>query len=521
MPVSRGDSMNIHAFGQGESCVSELDHNIPQHSVSESALRQERQFTDAVLAAMPGVFYVLGRNGRIVRWNKNLEDLTGRSGDELRSVRAIDLVHPNDRERTKRIVHGVLDRGNACLETRLLSRTGEGVLPLITSQRLTLGGEPAFAGFGIDITERHSLDEALRASEQRLRRMVDSNMVGVVIWDLEGNIRDANDCFLDSVGYSREDLREGLIHWREMTPPKWNEVDAEAVHDLLEKGVCAPFEKEYYRKDGSTVPVIIACARFDGTDEGVAFVLDITAQKLTEERLRDALNELKRSNAELEQFAYVASHDLQEPLRMVASFTQLLRERYEGKLDPDADDFINYAFDGARRMQKLIQGLLQFSRVGTQGVQFAPVDIGAVVDRALQDLNATISERGAVITRDDCPSVFADESQLGRVFQNLIVNAIKFCGEKKPEIHIGAKHDGAGWVFSVSDNGPGIEPQYFERIFLIFQVLDRSDRGSGTGMGLAICKRVVERHGGRIWVESDAGKGATFSFSIPDRRVAR
>ena len=254
----------------------------------------------------------------------------------------------------------------------------------------------------------------------------------------------------------------------------------------------------------------------------------IIERKFAEIRLKSSMDELERSNNELQQFAYVASHDLQEPLRMVASYVQLLARRYRGKLDADADDFIDYAVDGAKRMQGLINDLLQYSRIGTQGKEFEATECEAVLDRALSNLQMSIKESGAKVTHDLLPTVMADSSQLTQLFQNLIGNAIKFCRDEPAEIHIWAEEIEAesesrvrSWYrFSVRDNGIGIDPKHSERIFLIFQRLHGKGEYAGTGIGLAICTRIVERHGGRLWVESGEGEGATFHFTIPVGPVA-
>ncbi len=225
--------------------------------------------------------------------------------------------------------------------------------------------------------------------------------------------------------------------------------------------------------------------------------------------------DLERSNRELEQFAYVASHDLQEPLRMVSSYTQLLASRYKDQLDADANDFINFAVDGATRMQRLINELLTFSRVSTRGNPFEKTYCEVVIDQALDNLRLTIEDSGAVITNDPLPTVMADGVQLGQLFQNLIGNAIKFRSDEPLRVHVGVERKGDEWVFSVRDNGIGIDPRYHERIFVIFQRLHRKEEYPGTGIGLAICKRIVERHSGRIWLESEPGEGSTFYFTIP------
>lgn len=232
--------------------------------------------------------------------------------------------------------------------------------------------------------------------------------------------------------------------------------------------------------------------------------------------LEHSVKELARSNAELQQFAYVASHDLQEPLRMVSSYTQLLAKRYRGRLDADADDFIGFAVDGAARMQKLIQDLLAYSRVGTRNLERQAVSMDSVLEYATDMLQLVIKDTGAAVTHESLPSIKVDERQMTQLFQNLISNAIKFRGQEPPRIHVSATRLDGEWLFSVHDNGIGIEPQYADRIFVIFQRLHNRDDYPGTGIGLAICKKIVERHGGRIWMESEPGKGSTFFFTVPD-----
>ena len=244
---------------------------------------------------------------------------------------------------------------------------------------------------------------------------------------------------------------------------------------------------------------------------------DITNQKRAEEALRIKTEELLRSNAELEQFAYVASHDLQTPLRAISGYLNLLGSRYEGKLDSEAKRFIQRTIDNVNRMQRLINDLLTYSRVSTRGHDFKPTDCNMVLRDVLDTLQLVVEESGGVVTHAPLPTVMGDSGQLVQLFQNLIGNAIKFRDKEPPQIHIDAQHSNGTWLFSVKDNGIGIDPQYGDRIFLIFQRLHTIDQYPGTGIGLAICKKIVERHGGRIWVESKVGEGSTFHFTIPDQ----
>jgi light-regulated signal transduction histidine kinase (bacteriophytochrome) len=267
---------------------------------------------------------------------------------------------------------------------------------------------------------------------------------------------------------------------------------------------------------------------------------EIVAREKAEETLKHYTAELKRSNEELQQFAYIASHDLQEPLRMISSYLQLLERRYKNRLDKDADEFIAFAVDGAKRLQDMINGLLSYSRMGKQGRPFEAVNGEAVLGNAITNLKMTIDENQAVITNNSLPVLMGDESQITQLFQNLIANAIKYRSTEPPHIRILAlpacefrvsglklmpeieKHLSeirSGWIFSFRDNGVGIDPQYRDRIFNIFQRLHGREY-PGIGIGLSICRRIVERHGGRIWVESEAGKGATFYFTLPEKEAA-
>jgi light-regulated signal transduction histidine kinase (bacteriophytochrome) len=252
---------------------------------------------------------------------------------------------------------------------------------------------------------------------------------------------------------------------------------------------------------------------FTDTD-GSSLIMEVGID-ITE--LKQALAELTRSNAELEQFAYVASHDLQEPLRNVSGCLQLLEKKYQNTLGSDADQYIRYAVDSAVRMKELIQDLLAYSRIGTRGKPPAPTNCEEILKKAQSNLESAISQAGASVTHDPLPTVLGDDTQLLQVFQNLIGNSIKFRRDEPPHVHISAKKKKDEWIFSVKDNGIGIESRYLDRIFVIFQRLNKRSEYEGTGIGLAIVKKVVERHHGRVWVESEPGVGTTFDFTIPDK----
>jgi light-regulated signal transduction histidine kinase (bacteriophytochrome) len=281
-----------------------------------------------------------------------------------------------------------------------------------------------------------------------------------------------------------------------------------------------PWEKEFLRADGTRVPVLVGIALLD-EHRGICYVLDISERKRTERTLALYAAELARSNRELEAFASVASHDLQEPLRTVASFTELLAARYGERLDADGHELLDFVVGGVERMSALIEGLLAVSRVGTRGLPHASVDCERLVRTVVDDLKAAIDATGATVTHGPLPTLPGDGTQLAQLLRNLLDNAVKFRRPGvPPRVRVEASREGDAWLFRVADNGLGIEAQYFDRIFVIFQRLHLHDEYPGTGIGLAVCRRVVERHGGRIWLESEAGVGSTFCFTLPAVPVA-
>jgi len=321
---------------------------------------------------------------------------------------------------------------------------------------------------------------------------------GIKLWRLlSGDLSESPDLFDDSVSLAISVSMLAAVWW---IAPLFRTIKQAA---------------ETLRQARDQLELKVAARTEELRDANIRLTVELDERRQAEAKLARYAADLRRSNAELEQFAYVASHDLQEPLRMVASFTQLLSKRYRGKLDQDADEFIDFAVDGANRMQVLINDLLALSRVGTRGKPLEPTDCEAVLNHTLVNLAAMLQETRAVVTHDPLPTVPADEVQMGQIFQNLLINALKFQGREAPKVHISAQRQDGEWIFSIQDNGMGIDPQYQERIFAIFQRLHRREDFPGTGLGLALCKKIAERHGGRIWVESAPGRGSTFYFSIP------
>ena len=371
-----------------------------------------------------------------------------------------------------------------------------------------------------DISVRKEAETHLVQMEARYRGLLEAAPDAMVVVNQEGEIVLLNVQAEKQFGYHRDELIGQRV--KNIIPEGFAERLAadglRSAADALAQQIGTGIELVGQRKDGSTFPIEIMLSPLESA-EGIlvtAAIRDITKRKDADARLAQ-VNELKRSNEELGQFAYVASHDLQEPLRMVASYTQLLSRRYKGKLDADADQFIAFAVDGATRMQQLIQDLLAYSRVGSKEVDLDDTSSEGALQEAIEDLHGAIEESGALVTHDPLPHVQADESQLRQLFQNLVGNAIKYQGPGIPRVHISAaKNGGKKWMFSVRDNGLGIDPQYFERIFGMFQRLHKREEFAGTGIGLAICKKIVERHGGTISVESQPGLGSNFQFELEE-----
>ena len=374
--------------------------------------------------------------------------------------------------------------------------------------------------------ELEIVDTTVSESDARYRGLLEAAPDAMVVVDQAGRIVLLNVQAEKQFGYHRDELVGQRV--TNIIPEGFAERliadDLRSAEEALAQQIGTGIELSARRKDGSEFPIEIMLSPLESAG-GIlvtAAIRDITVRKAAEANLLQMVEELRRSNEELGQFAYIASHDLQEPLRMVASYTQLLSRRYTGQLDADADEFIAFAVDGANRMQRLIEDLLAFSRVGTKGTELRPTSSEDALERALVNLRGAVEESGALVTHDALPIVLADEMQLIQLFQNLVGNAIKYQNPGIPKVHVSAEQIGRkAWTFAVRDNGLGIDPQYFDRIFGMFQRLHKRDEFAGTGIGLAICKKIVERHGGTISVESRPGMGSTFRFALISGRLVK
>lgn len=383
----------------------------------------------------------------------------------------------------------------------------------------------------VDITERkrgeverERLVAQVEAERQRLQTII-ANVPGIV-WEGEGAPGDGSqrvvfvsDYAEKLLGYPAAEWLGNTGFWGKIVHPDDLETARTEAMRIFENGSSGKMRFRGVSRTGEIIPLeahtsILRDANGDPVG-ACGVVMDVRERKYFEDRLAAQAEDLRRSNEELEQFAYVASHDLQEPLRMVTSYLELIEQRYQDRLDDDASEFIAYAVDGAERMKALINDLLAYSRVQrVKRAEFKPVDLHDILQRTRSNLQLTIEDTGAEITHDPLPTIIGNAGQMSQLLQNLLSNAIKFRGDTPPHIHIGAQRVGDCWQFSVADNGIGIEPQYLDRIFVIFQRLHSRQAYAGTGIGLAICKRIVENHGGRIWVESEPGAGTTFYFTI-------
>jgi len=506
--------------------VTAAIRNITTRRDAETHLAQMEGRYRGLLEAAPDAMVVVNQAGEIVLLNVQAEKQFGYSRDELVGQRVKNIIPEGFAERL--IADGTRSAAQALAQQigtgiELIARRKDGTefpIEIMLSPLESAEGILVTAAIR-NISVRKDAETHLAQMEGRYRGLLEAAPDAMVVVNQAGEIVLLNVQAEKQFGYSRDELVGQQV--KNIIPEGFAERliadGTRTATEALAQQIGTGIELNGRRRDGSEFPIEIMLSPLESA-EGIlvtAAIRDITERKKSEEHLVKTVGELKRSNDELQQFAYVSSHDLQEPLRMVTSYTQLLAGRYKGRLDSDADEFIAFAVDGCNRMQGLIKDLLAYSRAGTNGKVLHEVSAENALKEALANLRATIDQSSAVVTHDALPAIRTDETQLTQVFQNLVGNAIKYHGTEVPQVHVSAtKNGGNEWTFSVRDNGLGIDPQYFERIFILFQRLHGRDEFDGTGIGLAICKKILERLGGRIWVESQPEKGSTFYFALPE-----
>jgi PAS domain S-box-containing protein len=504
--------------------VTAAIRDITVRKAAEQHLAQMEGRYRGLLEAAPDAMVVVNQRGKIVLLNVQAEKQFGYSRDELVGQKVKNIIPEGFAERI--IADGTRSAAEALAQQigtgiELLGRRKDGSefpIEIMLSPLESAEGTLVTAAIR-DISVRKAAEKHLAQMEGRYRGLLEAAPDAMVVVNQAGEIVLLNAQAEKQFGYHRDELVGQKV--KNIIPEGFAErlvADAlRTTEDALAQQIGTGIELSGRHKNGSEFPIEIMLSPLESAT-GIlvtAAIRDITTRKTAEANLLQKVAELNRSNEELGQFAYIASHDLQEPLRMVASYTQLLSRRYKGKLDSDADEFIAFAVDGAGRMQRLIQDLLTFSRVGTKGRDLLATSSEEAFAQAVINLRGAIEQSGAQVTHDQLPTVMADETQLIQLFQNLIGNGIKYQKNGVPMVHVSASRNGGEtYTFSVQDNGLGIDPQYFEKIFGMFQRLHKREEFAGTGIGLAICKKIVERHGGKISVESQVGQGSTFRFGL-------
>ena len=463
--------------------------------------------------------FMLNPAGQIVSWHAGAERIKGYTAEEIIGQHFSCFFSPKDITlgRPEEVLRMAAANGRHEEHGMRVRKDGSQFLASVTFKALrdSVGILRGFSEISRDLSE-------IRESGAKYRGLLEAAPDAMVVVNQEGEIVLLNVQAEKQFGYHRDELVGQKV--KNIIPEGFAERlvadSTRSAADALAQQIGTGIELSGRRKDGSEFPIEIMLSPLESS-EGIlvtAAIRDISVRKDAEKHLVKTVGELKRSNDDLQHFAHVASHDLQEPLRMVASYTQLLARRYKGRLDSDADEFIAFAVDGCNRMQGLIHDLLAYSRAGTNGKTICEVPAEGALNEAIANLRVTIEENDAIVTHDSLPAIRTDDTQLAQVFQNLVGNAIKYRSADVPRVHVSATNNGRNeWIFSVQDNGIGIDPQYFERIFILFQRLHGRNEFEGTGIGLAICQKIVERLGGRIWVESQPGKGSAFYFALPER----
>lgn len=509
-----GRYFEVAAFSPEKGRFAIIFNDITERRQAESQRAGEHNLLRTLIDNVPDSIYVKDTARRYLINNKeNLKILGLAEGSQARGKTVFDFFPEEHARLYDSDDRAVLESRVAVFDREEPYRDAQGHLRCYSTTKVPLfdtnGGVIGLVGISRDITERKRAEEALRLSQFSLDHAADS-----IFWvGPDSRLLYVNDAACASLGYTRERLLSMTVgdfdedakeHWKE----HW---------DNVKQAGAVTAESSHVTATGERIPIEVNAnyLNFDGKEYYCAFVRDITARKRVAEALERQAKELIASNAELEHFAHAASHDLQEPLRMIAGYTQLLARRYRGKLDSEADEFIRFIVEGAERMQALIRDLLAYSRAGRTSLALDLVDVEDCAHASLANLGAVLEENAAAVELGPLPEIRGQRSQLIQLFQNLIGNAVKYHADEPPRVRVSSELRGNEWLFTVRDNGIGIDPQYREQVFELFRRLHSRSEYSGTGIGLAICKKIVENHGGRIWVDSEPGRGASFHFTLP------
>nr|WP_319374782.1 PAS domain S-box protein [uncultured Methanobacterium sp.] len=518
--VSREGHGRVHSFLRDVTKRREMEEVLHE---SENTAQKRLREIEAIYNSAPIGLCVLDRNLRFVRINDRMAEINGFSTKE-HIGKTIEEIIPDLAEQGEAAAKEIFETKNNVVgrEFSGITPAQPGVLrtwieewyPLKDSSHQIIGINVA----ALEITEIKKAEKALKKSEEKLRLAIEGAGAGMWFWDLENDLIEWTNEYKHIFGVD-PDPDTSFSNILNVVHPDDQEKVKDAIQKTLQFGEDFKIEMRTIWQDG-TVHWAYSLGKLSYDPQGkpkeiIGIAINTTPSRIAEQELQETLKQLKRSNAELEQFAYVASHDLQEPLRMITSFLQLLQRRYEHQLDSDAHEFIQFAVDGATRMQEMVNDLLAYSRIERKTGKFEDVNTEDILKQIIFDSQLLIEENNADISYDNLPVVRADYPQMVQVFQNLLSNSIKYNNQKRPKIHISAEKRDNDWVFKVEDNGIGIDPKHGERVFKIFQRLHARDEYNGTGIGLAIVKRIIERHGGAIWYDSQPGQGATFYFNIP------
>lgn len=522
MPVSKkADEIDAIAAGVN-TLIEELSYRTEKIKESEE---QHRLLLNNIKEY---AIFLLDPKGFITTWNRAAEYVKGYSAEEIIGKHISIFYTPDELERGEPEYNLKTAKEKGRFETEGWRVRKDGSLfwadISFTSLYDSSGNLKGFSKVTRDVTARKLAQDELKDREEQLQTIINNAPDAIMVIDSNGTVMKWNPWAESMFGWSSEETVGKPLH-EFIIPQRYREAHQRGMEHFLKTGegrvINKTIEIEALTKKGKEINIALSISSpilVKGTYLFIGFAADITERKKAEQELRQKTEELARSNQELEQFAYVASHDLQEPLRMITSYVQLLASRYKDKLDKDANEFIDFAVDGSNRMRTLIKSLLEYSRIN-RIKPFEFIDLDDLLKDVLQNLSSQIKEANAIIKLEKMPVIYGDAVLMGQLFQNLITNAIKFKGEKDPQIEISYKKENKHYLFSVKDNGIGIQKEYVNKIFVIFQRLHRKDQYPGTGIGLAICKKIVERHQGKIWVESELGKGSTFYFTIPEKNT--